>query len=194
MTTKTTAKATKELTPELTVIEHAAREYNEEALELDAKVDAFKAGLQTLVADHLPAIRRQVGVVARREAELQALVEQHPEQFEKPATLVLHGVKVGYSTSVGALAFDSEETVIKLIETRLAARADELVRTEKSLNKDAVKRLDAKDQKLIGCWIDGAGRAPFIKRSAGEIDKMIDRMRTALVEGMLKSVGEHGNN
>lgn len=187
-------KTTKELTPELTVIEHAAREYNDEALELDAKVDAFKAGLQALVADHLPAIRRQVGVVARREAELTALVEQHPEQFEKPATLVLHGVKVGYSTSVGALAFDDEATVIRLIETRMADRVDELVRVERSLNKDAVKRLDEKEQKLIGCRIDGAGRVVLVKRAAGELDKMVDRLKAALVAGMLENAGQSGPN
>lgn len=180
-----TTKAKKELSPEMMDVERAALRVNEAGMELDSRVDAFKTELQELIGRHLPGLRRGVGVLARAEAEAFLLVEKIPEQFTKPATVILHDVKLGYSTSAGSLDYDDEGTVVKLIEKRMPDRADELIRIEKKLNKDAIKRLPDSDMKTICCRIEGAGRRVLVKRTAGEVDEMMEALRVGLVETIL---------
>ena len=180
-----TAKRVREITPQFTAIEKAAGEFAAAADAVEAHVDLFKKSLATLLAETTPALRRLIGVAARREAELHQLIEDNPHEFEDSKTCVLHGVKVGYTEQSGEVAFDDEATVIALVQELFPKRLLELVRTSREVNKDAVRRLTDDERALLGCRIEGAGPAPYIKREAGELDKMLDKMRNSLLKSLV---------
>lgn len=169
----------------LSQIETACREYDEQVAALNERISAFNDDLAAVKAKHLAGIKRQAGVVARNEAELTQLVESAPDLFKKPRTAIFHSTKVGFTTSPGQLVFDDEETVIKLIKAKLKDRAEELIRTTEKLNKDAAKRLPATDLARIGCRIDGAGDQVVVKRTDGEVEKLVNKMIEKLVEAVV---------
>lgn len=171
--------------PSLAQIESACREYDEQVCALNERISAFNDELAAVKARHLAGIKRQAGVVARHEAELTQLVEAAPDLFKKPRTAIFHSTKIGYATSPGQLAFDDEDAVIRLIKAKLKDRAEELIRTTEKLNKDAAKRLPAADLSRIGCRIDGAGDVVVVKRTDGEVEKLVNKMIEKLVEAVI---------
>ena len=171
--------------PSLSDLEARCREYDAACNELEQLIATLNEDLAAAKAKHLAGIKRQAKVVARCESELTQAVEAAPTLFVKPRTMIFHGTKIGFTTAAGAVAFDDEEWVIEAIKRRLPKQVEQLVRTKESLIKDALKRLPAADLAGIGCRIDGAGDLVVVKRADGEVEKLVDKMISRLVEAMV---------
>jgi hypothetical protein len=167
-------------------IERACKAYSDESTKLNDLVSALDADLAKVKQDHIAGIKRQATVVARREAELAQHRDDAPDLFVKPRTVIMHGVKVGYTTSIGRIDYDDEAAVIRQIRAKLADRADELIRSEESLIKDALKRLTPAELARIGCRIDGAGNIGILKLVGGDIEKLIDKLIAKMVAGIIE--------
>jgi hypothetical protein len=127
-------------------------------------------------------------VVANREATLISLVESAPHLFVKPKTLIISGVKIGFTVSTGKVEFlDEEANVIARIRRLFPNEEDTLIRTAEEVNKDAVRLLDPDDMKRIGCKIEGAGDQPIVKRTAGDVEKLFKAMVEKLVKAIVAS-------
>lgn len=170
-------------------VERACAQYEAECNGLEEMIGELNADLEAVKQKHLGAIKRRASAIARSEAEITQMIEAAPDLFTKPKTQILHGVKVGLTTSKGKLEFDDddEEAVIKRIRAKLADRIDELIRIREQVNKDAVKRLPAIDMAKIGCRIDGAGDVVVLKRVAGDVERLVDKMIAKLVEAMVET-------
>lgn len=177
-----------------------------------ALYDATCTEMETIIADlekelgevkhkYMAALKRKVGQVARCEAELTQIIEASPELFAKPKTMILHGVKIGFTLSKGSVEFDDddEQNVVRRIQAlcgctdefktddTFVGRESEFIRTKFAVNKVAVSRLSAEDLERIGCRIDGAGDVVCVKRVAGDVEKIIDKMIAKLVETMVEN-------
>ena len=117
--------------PTMKEIEASTKVYAEARTKLAEVVTTLQDGLEALKKDNLPRIRRQVQRLAELEAQLKALIDQAPDLFVKPKTVVLHGVKVGFEKGKGAILFDDEDKVVQLIEKRLPDLVEQLVKTTK---------------------------------------------------------------
>lgn len=170
-------------------IEAACRSLDTETCTLEAMsadlAEQIQAAVAPIRARLLPALKRQAAVVARRKGEVLALGEQAEEIFVKPRTMVFHGTKVGFVKSPGKLETDDVEFVVAQIRKHFPDQFDELVRSEHALNKDALKRMPAKDLAKLGCSIEGAGDQFVCTRVGGEIEKLVDNMLSTLVEQMV---------
>jgi phage host-nuclease inhibitor protein Gam len=167
-------------------IEAACRAYDSECSTLEALVADLNDDLAAVRAKHLSKVKRQANVVARREAEVTNLVDQAPELFVKPKTMIFHGTKVGYSKSAGKLTTDDVEFVVAQIQRRFPEKFEELVRHTHELNKDALKRLPTADLSKIGCRIEGAGETVVVARTAGELEKLVEKMIAGMVAAMVE--------
>ena len=87
--------------------------------------------------------------------------------------------------SSGSLQFDDEETVISLIKKYRKDDADTLIRKTEAVNKDALRTLTAVELAKLGCKIEGAGDVVVLKRVAGDVEKLINKLITKLVEAMV---------
>lgn len=166
-------------------IEILCSRFDAESAELEQLITALETDLEAVKAKHLAGLKRQASVVARREAELTGAVEANPGLFIKPRTLTLHGIKAGYTSSVGKLAFDDADTTVSLIRRFRKDDADTFIRTFEEPNKDALKTLDAADLARLGCRIEGAGDVVICKRVAGDVEKLIKKLIEKLVEAMV---------
>jgi hypothetical protein len=172
-------------TVNLAVIEEHAASYEAASASLEELIIALESDLEAVKQKHLRVIKRQAGIVANLEAELNSLVESAPDLFKKPRTITVHGVKVGFSVSKGKVVWDDGDNVVKLIERHFEDQADVLIRTYKEPNKDALRNLPAKDLAKLGCRIEDAGDQVIVKRVAGDVEKLVNKLIEKLVEAMV---------
>lgn len=168
-------------------IETKCEKYETSSAFLEQLISDLETDLETVKKKHLARIKKQAGDVANIEAELHSLIESAPGLFTSPRTLTVHGVKVGFSLSSGRLVFDDEETVVTLIKKFHKLDADTYIRKSESVNKDALRTLNAEQLRQLGCKIEGEGDTVILKRVAGEVEKLINKLITKLVEAMVEN-------
>ena len=108
----------------ITELEPLCAAYDGECVQLEEQIAALEADLEAVKAKHLRGLKKQAAIVAAREAELNSAVEGSPELFVKPRTFIMHGCKVGFSTSTGSVDFEDEAQVVKLVEKHFKAKAE----------------------------------------------------------------------
>jgi hypothetical protein len=170
----------------LAKMEERAATFEAASSNLEELILALEADLESVKNKHLRGIKKQAGIVANLEAELNSMVEQSPDLFKKPRTLTVHGVKLGFTVSKGKVIWDDPDNVVKLIEKHFEDQADVLIRTEKEPNKEALRNLPAKDLAKLGCSIEGAGDVVIVKRVAGDVEKLVNKLIEKLVEAMVE--------
>src|SRR4051812_38206990 len=76
---------------------------------LDDTLSEYERELQAVNDKFMRPLKRQAAATATAEAELHHAIESAPHLFEKPRTLTLHGLKIGFSVSKGKLVFTDED-------------------------------------------------------------------------------------
>lgn len=165
--------------PTMNDIQARARAYADARDKLAELVAALNDGLEQLKRDSLPGIRRAIQRASERQAELKALIEDAPDLFVKPRTVVMHGVRVGFEKGKGRIEFEDADRVVKLIKKHLSGQADVLIATKETPVKKALAQLSVKELKAIGCTVDEAGDVVVIR----PVDTDVDKLVTALMKG-----------
>lgn len=147
---------------------------------LAESVQALNDAIAALKREHLPTIKGHLKRAFEAEKALRALVEQHPELFVKPRTVVLHGLQVGYAKGKGQIAFDDADQVVKLIKRKLPEKADVLIATREAPVKKALAQLSVAELKSIGCTVTEAGDQVVVRAVDGAIEKLVDAMLRSL--------------
>lgn len=137
---------------------------------------ALDDGIKALQKDHLPGIRRAVARASEAEAELKALIGSVPELFQKPKTVTLHGLRLGYMKGKGGIAWDDGDAVVAAILKHLPDQAEDLIRWTGKPLKEALNQLDVAMLKKISCRVVDTGEQVFIKAVDGAVDKMVEAL------------------
>jgi hypothetical protein len=170
----------------LSQIETLAAGYDGECAKLEALIESLEADLDAARQKHLRGLKRQAAAVAASQAALHVAVEASPALFVKPRTLTLHGTKLGYASSEGRVGWNDEARVVQLIRRHFPERFDELVKTELTPKKDALRDLAAADLARLGCRIEGAGEQVLVRRVTGDVEKLIQRLTEKMVAAMVE--------
>ena len=168
---------------QLTDIEQRARAFAEARAEVAGIVSYLNEAIEEMKRERMPALKRSVARVAERHDRLKGIIEANPQFFERPRTLVLHGVKVGFAKGKGGISFEDPAKVVKLIRRHLPEQAEVLIVVKETPAKDALAQLSAADLKRIGCTVVNTGDQVVIKPADSEVDKLVD----ALVKGATDS-------
>ena len=166
-------------------IETLCGNYDGECAKLEEQIAALESDLEAVKQKHLRGLKRQAAAVATAEAELHSAVESAPGLFVKPRTITVHGMKVGYTTSVGSITWEDDEQVVELIREVFPNRVKELIKKTETPKKNALKALTAEELAKIGCAIDGAGDVVVLSRVAGDVEKLVNKLIEKLVEAMV---------
>lgn len=170
----------------ITDIEPLCAGYDAECVKLEEMIAALEADLEAVKLKHLAALKRQARVVASREAELHSTVESSPDLFKRPRTLVIHGTKVGFANTIGSVVFEDGDRVVELVRKHFKDRFDELVKTEYTPRKDSLRTLSPVELAGLGCDVEGAGEVVVVKRVAGDVEKLINKLIEKLVSAMVE--------
>ena len=175
--------------PDITKLEKLCQRYDAECMALEAGVAALEADLEAVKQRHLAKLKRQAAVVARAEAELASAVEQAPQLFKRPRTLVLHGTKIGFANTIGSVVFEDGDYVVKAVRNVMPERFDEFVKTEFTPRKDALRKLTPDELDVLACRVEGDGEVVVLKRVAGDVEKLMDKLISKLVTAMAEAEG-----
>lgn len=155
-------------------IEKLASYYANARDELNGRVQLMQAEMEKVKAEHLPRVRQLVRTIAANRSKLHTAIDQHPELFEKPKTVVVHGMRIGYMKQRGRVEIDDEEAVIDRVRKLLPEeQAELLIRVRESVDKNAVADLTVADLKRLGITVTADQDVVVIKPIDGEIDKLV---------------------
>ena len=143
--------------------------------ELNDQVEAAKR-------ERLPGIKRALNAAALLEMELREQIKESADQFVKPRSVVLHGVKVGYQKAPGAISWTNLDRVVALIREHFPRKFDVLVKATYKPVKKALAQLSAEDLKRIAVTVSADSDEVLIKDTASDVDKLVDALLKEAVE------------
>jgi len=160
----------------LAEIEKLTREYAMARSQLRERVWELEDKINELKKKAIPVIRRAAEVAAQRQAVLKSAIEESPELFQRPKTMILHGIKIGYQKKKGKIEWEDDAVVVKLIKKHFPERWETYVKvTEKPL-KSALENLSVSELKKIGVKVEETGDVVVIKSTDSEIDRLVDAL------------------
>ncbi len=161
--------------PEITLdhITTAANQFAYAHADLACTVSKLEDALRQVKNDYLRQLRKDVARAAEKRDALHRAISAAPHLFEKPRTLVINGIKVGYRKGTGGISCEDEAKTIALIRKHFAEeQADLLIKkTEKPIAK-ALADLDVATLKKIGCTVESTGDEVVIKPT-NDVDKIV---------------------
>lgn len=175
-TTTTTTTAAEAAAVTLADIEAAARQFSGERERLAERVAAVEEKINAIKRAAMPQLRRAVERAAEAEHRLRGLVEAAPALFERPRTLVLHGIKVGWVKGKGQIEIFDPARTVALIRKHLPDEAHNLIRVTEVPHKPGLAQLSVADLRRLGCALVDAGDAVVVKPMDGDVQRLIDRL------------------
>lgn len=158
-------------------IEPLTKEFSTARDELVDAVEALNDIINEAQRRALPRLKKLVAEVAQKELALKAAIEAAPELFEKPRTVVMHGIQIGLRKGAGGITWDDDDKVVELIEKKLPEELhDVLINTVKTPIKKALGTLDVADLKKIGCEVESTGDVVVVKPTDSEVTKLVNRL------------------
>jgi hypothetical protein len=166
---------------DLTVIEQQTKSFStahselvDLVMELNRRTEAVKNSL-------LRDIKKAVQKTAERKSELQAAIDESRQLFDKPRTVVFHGVKVGLAKRKGKLEIEDDDKVVALIKKHFEDLADVLIHTEEKPVKKALEQLSGADLKKLGITVGADTDAVVITPVDSEVEKIVSALLKDIV-------------
>lgn len=163
-------------------IDKAAQDYSQAHDRLAAIMREVEAAITRIKRASMADLRKAVERAASRKTALRDLIDESREQFEKPRTRILHGVKLGLQKGKGKLDWEDDELVVKLIKKNFPEQADTLIKTTEKPRKDGLNGLDVKDLRKIGVTAEETGDQIVVKPTDSEVDKLVDALLAEIEE------------
>lgn len=157
-------------------IEALTKTFADARRDLECEVAALEGEIAEMKRKRMPVIRTLVGTARGAQDQLHTALAGSPECFQKPKSLVLHGIKVGFKKAPGKLEIANENGTIKLIRKHLPDRVDALIQTTEAVVKAGLNQLTAQQLKQIGVTVIDAGDEPFIKPEDGGVEKIVNAL------------------
>lgn len=165
-------------------IETKAKAHAQAREKLSDIVTALQDGIDALKRNAMPRLKAAVNKAADTSDELLQLVNESPELFVKPKSVVFHGIRLGYQKEKGKIEFDDPDLVMKLIRKHLPDLAETLIATTEKPSKEALNNLTAEQLKKIGVKVTSDTDVVFIRAADSDVDKLVN----ALIKGATEEV------
>lgn len=136
-------------------------------------VDRMKAAIDAINRDNMDDLRTTLREAADAHDALRRAIDSHPERFERPRTVTLHGIKFGMQKGKGRVEILDANRTVALIRKHFPERVDELIEVFHVPRKDAIGLLPAADVKRIGASVAGADDQIVIRPADSAVDKAV---------------------
>jgi len=169
--------------PNLNAIDKPAKEFADARSVLVARVQELNEIIDQAKRRLLPSIKHAVVAARDRQGKLKAAIQEHPDLFVKPRTVILYGIKLGMQKFKDALDWDDDDHVSKLIRKHFPEQAETLIKTTDKPVKTALSNLTLAELKKLGINTIPGGDEVVIKPADSDIDKLVDKMLEEEKEG-----------
>jgi hypothetical protein len=135
----------------------------------------------------MPLLKKLIARAAESHAELEAALLAAPQLFEKPRTVVLHAIKVGFRKNEGRIEFEDADAVVNRIQQLLDV-PERYLRVTIQPDKEALATLSGSDLKRLGCRLVETTDSVVIKPVAGDLEKQINILLKGALDAETQSV------
>ncbi len=154
-------------------ITKATKEFADVRRELGDLVEQTNRRMQMIYNDHVREIKRLITKCAEKRSALEAKVAGAPGLFEKPRTIIVHGIKVGLCKGRGKIEWEDDAQIVKAIKKLLPDKQDLLIKKTEKPVKKALGALPAADLKRLGITVEETGDAVVIEAVDSNVDKLV---------------------
>ena len=145
-------------------------------------VGDLEMSIEALKRDSMRDLKAAVRAWSEQHDRMKTLIEENPDLFKKPKSVVMHGIKLGYRKGTGGIEFDDAEQVVKLIRKNFPEQFDVLVKVKETPVKDALAQLTVAELKKLGVTVEETGDEVFIKPTDGAVDKLVAALMKSATE------------
>jgi arsenate reductase-like glutaredoxin family protein len=163
-------------TVDLGTIEKRAQSYRKEYDNLADLCQAMNEEIEAIKRKRLRAIKNSVNRTNDARSELEQAITQRPDLFERPKTMVIAGIRVGYTKQKGKLVFQDPAKVVALIRKHLPEQFDNLVSVKETPLKGGLSQLSGAELKKIGVQIEADVDQVVVKSTDTEVDKLVNAL------------------
>lgn len=157
-------------------IEIKTKTYADRRAQLADAVRELNDAIEAMKRRHLATIKKRVAAAAEAHAELKADIEASPQLFEKPRSVIIAGIKVGYQKGKGKIEWEDDAQVVKLIRRHFPEQFDVLVNTVETPVKKALAQLSVQDLKKLAVDVEDTGDVVLIKPADSRVDKLVSAL------------------
>lgn len=157
---------------DLNKIQQLTKHFADARADLRALVSKIQQQVEAIERENLPRLKDLVGRAAEREAVLRQALESAPELFERPRTVVFHGVQVGYQQGRGRLTIPDPDRTIEKIKNQLD-HPEQYLRIVETPDKTALGQLTADMLRRLGCELVETGDMVVIRPVRDDLDKAV---------------------
>ena len=121
----------------------------------------------------IPGLKKRIAAQAQARNAISSYLADHPEQFDKPRTRTLGGIRVGWRKMPGVVVIPDPKRTVDLIRKKLSKdqqKALLVVRT--TITKAALRSLSTAELASVGVSIVSVADRPVITQPGDGIDKM----------------------
>ena len=154
-------------------IELLTKAYSDGYTKLSDKVRELNDEIDAVKRKHMRYIKGYAEDAVELKSKLSAAIEDSKELFDKPKSIVIHGMKVGIQKGKGRITVPDEEKTILLIRKHLPDQEDALIKVEEKLIRAALNNLTAGDIKKVGLNLIESTDEVLIKPTGSDIDKIV---------------------
>lgn len=154
-------------------IEILTKDYSESYSKLSDKVRDLNDAIDAAKRKHMHYIKSFAEDALEKKSKLSNAIDESKDLFDKPKSIVIHGMKVGLQKGKGKITIPDEEKTILLIKKNLPDQADILIKSEEKLLKPALNNLTAGDLKKVGLNLIESTDEVLIKPTGSDIDKIV---------------------
>lgn len=157
-------------------IEVLTKDYSESYSKLSDKVRDLNDEIDAAKRKHMRYIKSYAEDALEKKSKLSNAIDASKDLFDKPKSIVIHGMKIGFQKGKGKIVIPDEEKTILLIKKNLPEQADILIKSEEKLVKPALNNLTAGDLKKVGLNLVESTDEVLIKPTGSDIDKIVSAL------------------
>ncbi len=143
---------------------------------LNDRVTTLQDELTTLRNRKLPGIKSAVAAAKEAESSLEQAIVAAPDLFEVTRTIVVHGLRIGFTKGRGKIEWADEKSVVEKIKKLFPDQAAVLVKTVETVRKKALGGLKTDELKRLGCIVREAGDYVYIAPVDDQVEKLVKRL------------------
>lgn len=161
----------------LSEIESLTKKLSETRDELTKIVLTLQLKTQRLQDEAIPDIKRISGRTSIHALALHTAIDTSRDLFQRPRTVIFHGIKLGLRKGPGGIDWDDDEKVCDLITKHFPkAQADLLIQTTHKPIAKALNALEVSDLKKIGCRVKSTADEVIIAPADTAVDKLVSAL------------------
>ena len=154
-------------------IDSLALEYSQHEMEVAKMIQKWDMKIAKIKKDAHVALALPLRKMQKAKDKLYVAICDSADMFDKPKTIILHNVRIGYIASKTTVCWDDTEKLVAKLKDKYPDKVDVLIKTEEKPIKTSLLMLSAKELKRLPLKVEIGEDQVFIKTTDKDIERAL---------------------